>query len=422
MENIVKTYPCGLRTIIRPMRGFKSTVVSIYVRVGSRDEQPNEYGLSHFCEHMLFKGTETRTSEQIAASLSNLGVDYNAFTTTGATCYHTRGLNGHLDTCCDVLSDMYFNAKFTEADFHREAEVICQEIAMYEDQPFAVLGELVAQTFFHGTPYGHSIAGTQESVKSFKPADIYNYIKKHYTAPRTIVSFAGDITPAQAEEMIKKYFLPRFGGTAAPALMPLADRKLVPPSQVAKREKEFEQQSVAILFPTINNNHPDKYVLEFVNGIFSSDMSSRLFTSVRDKLGLVYRIRGGVTLTPLGGYYYISFSCTPKNTEKVLRAIADEVHKLKNEGVTPEEITKVKNIINADCLFLLENVEGISQTTTRLLSEFNRIETVSEYLAKINAVTKNDIMRAIKTYLYFSRASVAVVGKGIKVKPFEHLK
>jgi len=422
IKEVVKTYPSGLRMIVRPMPGFKSVATSIMVGAGSRDEEADEHGLSHFVEHMLFKGTTTRTCAEIAGTLSGLGVDYNAYTSTNVTCYHTKGLAGNLDTCCDILSDMYFNLKFATDDFTREKEVVVQEIAMREDHPRLSLGELCAKTFFEGTEYGHSIAGTIESVRSFNPQHIYNYRAKHYIAPKTVISFAGDVTREQAEGMVAKYFLPKFEQMRKPSTRNLdANRKIVPPQAFVTKEKDTEQQNVAILFHAMNNFNDDRYVMTFIAHILSGDMSSRLFSSVRDKLGLVYSISGGCSLTHLGGYYFIYFSCTPDNTKKVLSTIAEEVARIKASGVMEEEVTKVKNIKKADMLFESESVESVNQRNATLLSEFNEIQSVEEYLEKINAVTGAQIKAAAKKYLNFQNAIVAIVGKDIAVKPFDIL-
>jgi len=422
MENIIKTYPSGLRIIVRNMPNFKSVATSVYVGVGSRDELETEHGLSHFVEHMLFKGTTTRTAEQIAQTLSSLGVEYNAYTSNTATCYHTRGLNSNLNECCDILSDMYFNLRFEEADFRREAEVIVQEIAMRDDNPQWCLSELCGETFFAGTPYGHNIAGTIKSVRSFKPQDIHSYVRKHYTAPNTIIAFSGDVTLQQAEVMVKKYWLAHYKDEVKPNLRVLEDKKIVPAQAFAKRQKSTEQQNVAVLFPVCNNNHPDKYKLTFINEILSADMSSRLFISVRDKLGLVYGISGGVHLNNVGGYYYIWFSCTPGNTELVLKTIASEITRFKVGGPTEEEIRKVKNIKKSERLFEAENVEQTNQRNAAFLSEYNSIETPEEYLEKINKIGMADVLDTVRKYLSYENAIVAIVGKSIKVKPFSILR
>jgi len=414
MENIIKTFPCGLRMIVRPMPNFKSVATSVHVGVGSRNEEKHEWGLSHFTEHMLFKGTTTRTAEQIAQTLSSLGVQYNAYTSNTATCYHTKGLLTNLDDCCDVLSDMYFNLKFTDEDFKRETGVILQEISMYEDQPRHVLHALCSETFFAGTTYAHPILGTAKSVKSFKPSHVHGFIKKHYTASNTIISFAGDITATQAEAMVKKYWLSKFKDKAKPNLPVKTDKTLNPPSGIAKRKKKIAQHNAAVLFPVPNFFHGDKYALTFIDGIFSDDMSSRLFTSVREKLGLVYAISGGFDVTDIGGFYYIWFSCTPDKTQTVLKTINSEIANLKANGVTEDEVQKVKNVLRARRLFKAENVERTNQRNVTQLSTHGEIETDAQYLSKIDKIKAGDVMAMANKYLDMDKAIICVVGKPFK--------
>jgi len=421
MENIVKTYPSGLRLIVCPMPGFKSIATSVLVGVGSRDELEGEHGISHFVEHMLFKGTKTRTSNEIANTLSGLGVDYNAWTSTNATCYHTKGLDSNVDTCCDILSDMYFNLQFKEEDFKRECEVIVQEIAMRDDHPRMSLGELCAETFFKGTQYGHNIAGTVEGIRKITSNDIYSYIKKHYVAPKTIISFAGDITVEQAEELMDKYFTKRFLTEQKPLSRDLNSIFMKPERQFVTRVKDIEQQNVAILFPAMNNNSDEKYAMSFVQAILAGDMSSRLFDSVRDRLGLVYTISGGLYLTSVGGYFHIFFSCTPKNTELVLKTIAEEIEKIRAKGVTDAEVQKIKNIKRSNTLFKSEDVEETNTRNATLLNEFNVIQTVEDYLENIESVSKEDVDAMVKKYLNFDSAIVGLVGKKTNIKPFVFL-
>lgn len=423
MKNIIKTYPCGLRLVVKNMPNFKSVSTNVYIAVGSRDEAANEHGLSHFAEHMLFKGTHTRTAEDISQTLDGLGVDVNAFTSNDATCYYTRGLIGNVDTCVDILSDMYFNTKFSDEDFYKEAEVIVQEIKMYDDEPRSVMFDLARETFFAGTSIEHSIAGTPESMRSFKPADVYSYIRKHYVAPKTIIAFAGDITVEVAEQLVEKYFLPKFKTQAKPKVKNTDPNAIVmPPKKFVTKIRDTEQHNVAIFIPTINNVHEDKYVWSYIYEILASGMSSRLFSSVREKLGLVYTISGGVSMYDIGGYFYIWFACTPENTEQVLATINKEIIRFKVEGPTSEEIEKVRNQRLSSELFQAENVGSENRRNATALAEYNHIKTTGEYLAAINNVTAGDIKRVAASALNFDNATVAAVGKTFKFKPFDLLK
>jgi len=423
METIVKTYPSGIRMIVRNMPNFKSVSTNVYICVGSRDEQKNEHGLSHFVEHMLFKGTKTRTAEDISGTLDGLGVDINAYTSNDATCYYTRGLNGNVETCIDILSDMYFNTEFSDEDFHKEAEVVVQEIMMRDDEPRQAMFDLARETFFEGTPLGHDIAGTVEGIRSYKPADIHAYIKKHYIPSKTIVSFAGDITVAKAEKLLQKYFEQHFTTKSKPRIKNTKeDLILLPQPRYVHKVKDTEQHNVTLFFPTPNNVHSDKYVWAYIYEILAAGMSSRLFTSVREKLGLVYTISGGVNLTDFGGYFYIWFSCTPDNTEKVLATIHKELKKFKKSGATHEEMQKVKNQRMANELYQAENVGQVNGRNVGSLAEFNKIKTTEEYLEEINKITKSDVQRIANEFLNYDNMIIASVGKGCeKIKPFEIL-
>ncbi|MCL2570647.1 MAG: insulinase family protein [Firmicutes bacterium] len=422
MENIIKTYPCGLRLIVRNMPNFKSVSTNVYIAVGSRDELENEHGLSHFVEHMLFKGTKTRSAEDISSTLDGLGVDINAYTSNDATCYYTRGIINNVEDCVDILSDMYFNNQFSDEDFYKEAEVIVQEIHMCDDDPRRAMFNLAQSSFFVGTPLGHDIAGTVEQIKGYKPQDVLNFTKKHYIAEKTIVSFAGDITLDKAEKLVEKYFLPNYKTKAKPRIKnPDANQVFLPKQNFATKIKDVEQHNIAIFLPTNNNVHDDRYVWAYICEIIGGGMSSRLFLSVREKLGLVYNIGSGANLFDIGGYMYIWFSCTPDNTKKVLATIKTELERFKKDGATDEELTKVRNQRMSSELFLAESVSSLNRRNVSSLAEFNKIRTTEEYLEAINRVTNDDIKRVANKFVNFDNATVAGVGKSFKIKPFESL-
>ncbi|MDR0384242.1 MAG: insulinase family protein [Christensenellaceae bacterium] len=411
MAKIVKNYPSGLRLIVDEMQNFKSVSTAITIMVGSSDERPNEHGLSHFCEHMLFKGTKKRSGTEIINQLSFLGVDYNAWTGENCTCYHTKGIADNVETTVEILADMYFNLKFNEDDFYKEGDVIVQEIAMHEDNPRSVLFELANSTFFYGTKYQHPIAGTAKDVKSFQPKDVYNYIKKHYIASKTVLSFAGDITLEKAEKLVEKYFTPNFTEFTKPQVLEITDEVLLPKSKEVKKNKKTEQQHVMLSFPVCNQFGHERYALRFLNSIFSGDMSSRLFMNVRERLGLVYTIHGGMELTDIGGYYYIFFSCTPQNTKKVIETIKIEIDKLLKNGITEDELEKTKNQKQTDLLFETENGEAVNSINVDQLIKFNKILPFEERLKIYKDMKVADIDGVARKYLDMNKVIISVVGK-----------
>jgi predicted Zn-dependent peptidase len=413
MAKFVKNYDCGLRLIVEEMPNYKSVAAAVTVNVGSSDEQKNEHGLSHFCEHMLFKGTKRRTGEEITKELSSLGVEYNAWTSENATCYHTKGIRENTENCCDILADMYFNLQFNKEDFDKESSVIVQEIAMHEDNPRSVLMELANMTFFAGTKYEHPIAGTAKEVKGYKPDDIYNYIKKHYVPAKTVVSFSGDIDAAAAERLVQKYFLCNWSGIKGEAAVNVnnPENSLQPQSKTVSKKKKTEQQNVMLTFPVCNVYNDDKYALSMLGSIFSGDMSSRLFVNVRERLGLVYTIMGGTELTEIGGYYFIYFSCTPENTKIVIETVKNEIAKILNAGVTEEELQKVKNIKKTGILFESENTEAVNSRNTRELIQYGKIKTNEEIFEIINNITTAKVNEIAEKYLNVNRVITAVVGR-----------
>jgi predicted Zn-dependent peptidase len=306
---------------------------------------------------------------------------------------------------------MYFNAKFSDDDFRRECEVIEQEIIMHDDNPRHALGDLCMETYFAGTKYGHPIAGSVKSVKSFKPQMVYDFIQKHYVAEKTILAFAGDITAEQIERVVKKYWVNRYKDyRAKPVLAAFAKEGYVPSATISRRKKKISQHNVGILFPACTVNSDDRYTLRAVREIFSGDMSSRLFVSVREKLGLVYSIRGGMDLFDMGGFYYINFSCVPKNTQKVIDTISAEIDRIKAEGVTDDEVQKFKNKRRSDRLFGAEDVENTNQRNATQLWDLGAIETVEQYLKRIDKITALDVKKAAEKYLDMERAQLCVVG------------
>lgn len=411
MDTTIKTYPNGLRLVVTPMANFKSVAFSMMVMVGSGDETKNEEGLSHFCEHMLFKGTTHRTGQQLIDEFARIGVYYNAWTSESATCYHTKAVADNLEACIDLFSDMYFNLKFENEDFDKEGDVIVQEIAMHEDNPTSVMYDRMNTVFYQGTKYEHPVAGYAKAIKKYQPADIYNYVKKHYIAPNTILAFAGDITLARAEELVAKYYLPYIHTAAAepkqrqnvPAIQPAPSRLQV--------KKDTEQQHVALAIPVCNQYCDDRYALLLFGLLFGGDMSSRLFINVREKLGLVYSIHTELELCDIGGNLTVVFSCTPQNTQKVIDVVRKEIDTLLRDGITEEELLKYRNQWHLQRLFESEVTSKVNGRIASMVAARNCVISTEEELKIIDALTVSDVNAVIKKYLSNDRIITVIVGK-----------
>ena len=413
MDSIIKTYPNGLRLVVTPMANFKSVAFSMMIMAGSGDETKTEQGLSHFCEHMLFKGTKRRTGQQIIDEFSKLGVSYNAWTSESATCYYTKAIAENVEDCVDLYSDMYFNTKFEVDDFQKEGDVIVQEIAMHEDNPTSVMYERLNQVYYQGTKYEHPVAGFASAIKQYQPKDIYNYLKKHYIAKNTIIGFAGDITLTRAEELVEKYFTRNFPLYEVPQEpKQRADMLAIKPAATSVQvKKDTEQQHVALAIPVCNQYGEDRYALSLLSMLFGGDMSSRLFINVREKLGLVYSIHAELELSDIGGNLKVVFSCTPQNTQKVIAVVNQEIEKLLSDGVTEEELNKYRNQWHLHRLFGSEVTNKVNDRAVNILSIHNRVISVEEELKIIDALTVADLNDVIKKYLSTENIITVIVGK-----------
>lgn len=415
METKLYTLYNGLRLVITPMTGFKSVAFSIMIMAGSGDEAKDEQGLSHFCEHMLFKGTTNRTGQQIIDEFSRLGVSYNAWTSECATCYYTKSIAENLESCVDLYSDMYFNTKFEEDDFDKEGDVIVQEIAMHEDNPTSVMYDRLNQVFYRGTKYEHPVAGYADAIKKYKPEDIYKYIRKHYRPQNTIISFAGDITIERAQELVEKYFISRNQGQGVSVKVAPKQRENVPAINPAPTrlqvKKDTEQQHVALAIPACNQYHDDRYALSLFSLLFGGDMSSRLFINVREKLGLVYSIHAEVEFCDIGGNLKVIFSCTPQNTQKVIDVVCQEIQTLLQKGITAEELDKYRNQWHMQHLFGSEITNKVNGRASETVAIHNRVISIEEELKIIDSLTVDDINQVIKKYLSTDKIITVIVGK-----------
>ncbi len=411
MDTTIKTYPNGLRLVVTPMENFKSVAFSMLVMAGSGDETKAEEGLSHFCEHMLFKGTTRRTGQQIIEEFAHLGVLYNAWTSESATCFHTKAVADNIEPCLDLFADMYFNLKFENDDFEKEGDVIVQEIAMHEDQPMSVMYDRMNSLFYKDTKYEHPVAGYARAIKAYKPADIYQYVKKHYIAPNTILAFAGDITLARAEELVAKYYLPFMSQNPAEPKQRQNVPAIQPAPTVLSVKKDTEQQHVILTIPVCNQYSEDRYALTLFRLLFGGDMSSRLFISVREKLGLVYSITTDMELSDIGGTFSVVFSCTPKNTQKVIEVVQQELDTVLRAGITEVELTKYRNQWHLQRLFDSEVTGRVNGRCVEQVATRNHVVSYEDELKIVDALTVADVNAVVKKYLAKDKILTVIVGK-----------
>lgn len=414
----IKTYDSGLRVVVEEMKGFTSVSFNIYVGIGSIKEDETNKGISHLIEHMLFKGTQKRSAYDIADELKNIGAQSNAFTSREATVFYTRSVSDYVEPCVEILSDMFLNSKFDPKELRKEKNVVIEEIKMYQDDPDSVCSTLVDENFYKGSPYSSNIIGTKKSVLAITREQIIDYMSKNYVPENIVISFAGNIDFEKAISLVEKYFQPLLQGNAIAENNHFI-KNVYPEKSIAKvKYKDNAQSEVCITYPSVDRFSEFIYAAQLLNIVWgsSSNMSSRLFQTIREKMGLVYRISSSLCTCDYGGDMSIQFSTSTKNVPIALKAIRQEIDKLIKEGITEKELSSAKINIYTSSQLRLENTSHISLTNARKLIVFGEIQSMEEYIEKINNVTLEDIKKLID-YIYNNEHFViACVGRDKNIK------
>jgi predicted Zn-dependent peptidase len=360
---------------------------------------------------MFFKGTEKRNARAIADDMDAVGGQLNAYTSKEHTCYYTRTLDTHFDVALDILTDMFFNSKFDEAEINKERNVINEEISMYEDTPEDVVHDLLQGKVWPGSPLGYSILGTPESIGGFTHEQMTGYLRAHYRPDNTVVAIAGNFEPDKIMEKITKVFAP----FKAPSFE-------IPAVEVSKpyspafitREKDIEQVHLAMGFPGIPSDSDDTYTLAAVNTILGGGMSSRLFQKIREERGLVYTVysyNAGYSDT---GVFTVYAALNPNQLYDVLKLITEEIRRLFTDRVTEDQLSRTKEQLKSNFLLSLENAANRMNSIGRTQLMLNKIITTEELIEKIDAVTLDKFYELSERIFNFEKMSLSLVGKRVE--------
>ena len=416
----IKKYKNGLTLVVEKMNNFESVSFNVLVKVGSVNETEGNYGISHFIEHMLFKGTNTRTAFEIVNSLESVGVNINAFTDKTETCYYTKSTGEDVEKCVEILSDMYFNSVFDEKEMAREKKVVCEEISMYNDDPFSKVMKISNEIFYNGTEFSRDVAGTKQSVKSLTRQKILDYMSKFYVAQNTIISFAGNITLKKAERLVEKYFLHNFKETGIASK--ISNKKPTIIKNTAKSFKDNEQSYCSITFPAVEKDDRKKFALKIFGFAFGGGMSSRLFQRIREKMGLVYTISLSTYSNCAGGDTSINFATSSKNVPLALKAIKDEINKVIKNGLTNEEFENSKKSFISNTKISYENTAGIGTQNALKMARKGEILSKKEVIEMLESITMKDITEIINEIFNFERCTIAYVGNNTKIDLMKYFK
>lgn len=398
----------GLRVLMVPENNTKAVTVMALVGTGSKYETKLENGISHFLEHMFFKGTQKRpTKIDISEPFDRVGGMYNAFTGEDYTGYYAKVAGEHFELAMDIISDMYLNSVIDKEELDRERGVIIEEINMYYDNPMSHVQHLWTHLLYGDQPAGWDIAGTKETVTNISREMMLDYYKRQYVAKNTIICLSGNFEENDAVEKVKQYFgsigLGDFRRKEA-----VVEKQDKPQTSVHFRETD--QTHLCLGFRAYNLNNPMKYAQSVLATALGGMMSSRMFLRIREEMGLAYYIRTGVDTAPETGYIVTSAGLDNKRIEEAVKAIIDEYRKIRDEGISEDELKKAKdNIIGRMTLSLEASDDLASFYASQELLE-DKTETPEEFFELIRRVSAQDVQKVAQDLFVSEKMNLALVG------------
>src|SRR5262245_38301765 len=395
----------GLRLITETMPHVRSVSIGVWLTRGSRQDPGERAGIAHVVEHMLFKGTASRTAEDIAQAVDSIGGQLDAFTAKEYAAYYIKVLDEHLPLAVDLLSDIVMNPKFEPEDLEREKKVILEEIKMVEDTPDDLVHELFTQQFWEGHPLGRPILGSKETVEALAQTSLRDYFHGAYAAPNMIVSAAGNLDHAQLRQLVSTAFatLPSQGE-------PFTEEAPTVKSTVLTRTKELEQSHICLGTNSYPQNHDDRYVSYILNSLLGGSMSSRLFQNVREKRGLAYSVFSGLSAYRDAGNITIYAGCAADAVEEVIDLCVEELRGLKRTPVPDAELMRAKDHLKGSLMLSLENTASRMSHLARQEIYFERHFGLDETLAGVQRVTSADVQRVARDLFANGSLAATVVG------------
>jgi len=370
------------------MTQVRSISIGVWLTRGSRHETAEQSGIAHFVEHMLFKGTATRTAEDIAQAIDSIGGQLDAFTAKEYASYYIKVLDEHLPLALDILSDIVLNPAFSADDVEREKKVVIEEIKMVEDTPDDLVHELFTQGFWENHPLGRPILGTKETVESFTSDSLRGYFDRAYTAKNLIVSAVGNLD----HERVRGLVAEKFGSLTEPGET-FVDRapEVVPKIQV--RNKDLEQSHLCVGVSSYPQNHDDRYSSYVLNTLLGGSMSSRLFQNVREKRGLAYAVFSGLSAYRDAGSFTVYAGCANEAVGEVIDLVVEELRGIKQAPVPDGELQRSKDHLKGSLMLSLENTANRMSHLARQEIYFDRQFGLDETLTGIERVTAQDVQR-----------------------------
>ncbi|WP_347490876.1 M16 family metallopeptidase [Desulfoscipio sp. XC116] len=395
----------GIKVLTENIPHVRSVAIGVWVDIGSRDESNELAGISHFIEHLMFKGTEKRTAKDIAEALDAVGGQLNAFTTKEYTCYYARVLDEHFPLGIDLLGDMLLNSSFNPADIERERNVILEEIKMYEDAPDELVHDVFAGTIWRGHPLGRPIIGDEKTVQGLSREQILSFYRKYYSSGNLVISVAGNFDQQKVINALNETF-----GKLAGAKKEKGYFLPEPARQVVCRVKDTEQVHICLGTPGLALDHEKIYVFQIVNTILGGGLSSRLFQEIREQRGLVYSIFSYHSSYHDSGLFCIYTGLSKQNVRAALELIVREIRRIQSNGVTLAELQRAKEQLKGNLLLSLENISTRMSRLGKSQMYLGKVVPPDEIVNRIMAVSDSDIKDLVRAVLKPENFCMASVG------------
>ncbi len=410
--------PNGLTLITEEMQHIRSVSIGIWIKTGSRDEDLQWNGISHFIEHMVFKGTKNRSAEDIARQVDSIGGNMDAFTAKECVCFNVKVLDEHMPIAMDVLSDLVLNPVFDVQDIGRERGVILEEIKMDEDNPDYLVHEIFTQNFWKDHPLGKPILGTKDTVKKFEREPVLDFYKQRFAPGNLIICAAGHLQHEQFVDLVRKHF-----GDMKPMSNGFYSSQPKVVSRIILRNKKaLEQVQICVGVPSHPIAHEKRHASYILNTLLGGGMSSRLFQNIRERQGLAYAIYSDLSPYRDTGCLSVYAGTSRESAAKVVRSVVSEFRKLKSDAVSGEELRRAKDQLKGSLMLSLESSTARMSNLARQEMYFDRFYTLDELIEKIESVTAEELQGLANEFFQTDSIAVTVLGNlnGLKLTR-EHL-
>jgi len=397
--------PNGLRLVTETMPQVRSVTIGVWLTRGSRHEADARSGIAHFIEHMLFKGTTSRSAEGLAQEIDSIGGHLDAFTAKEYAAYYIKVLDEHLPIAVDLLSDLVLNPALREEDIEREKKVVLEEIKMVEDTPDDLVHEVFTQRFWNGHPLGRPILGSKDTVEALTAETLRDHFNAAYVASNVVVAAAGNLEHARVRALLERAF-----ARLRPTGVALEDWPPLAAPRITVRAKDIEQAHVVLGTPAFAQNHQDRYVGYILNTVLGGSMSSRLFQNVREKRGLAYAVFSGLNAYRDAGALTVYAGCAAPSVGHVVDLVTAELKGLKATPVAPEELRRAKDHLKGSLMLSLENTASRMSHLARQEIYFERQFDLDETLEGIEQVAAEDVRRVANDLFGNGSLAATVLG------------